>query len=148
LVSIKFNPSGDHDIISKTKVGLSPEGFDLSPDGNYAIVANMRRTYGPKAFWFVPARTGASLSLVKVDPETGMLKTLGKEYLFEGVLPEDAIFDTESNSIAVAVYHEQDELFPTHGWLDLWELKDEQLVKTAEKLPLTRGVHNLLLIEK
>lgn len=147
LVSVTFNEDGDHKIVSKAKVGLSPEGFDLSPDGKYAVVANMRRTYGPKKFWFVPARKNSSLSLVKIDPATGTLETLGKEYGFAGALPEDAIFDSESNSIAVAVYHKQDEPFPTQGWVDFWELKNEQLVYTGQQIKVTRGVHNLLLID-
>jgi len=147
LTSTKFDPKRSHEIVSEAKVGLSPEGFDVSPDGNYAIVANMRRTYGPKSFWFVPARKNSSLSLVKINPETGALQTLGKQYGFEGALPEDAIFDKESNSIAVAVYHKQDEAFPTQGWLDFWELEEDRLIKTSQRIHLTRGVHNLLLIE-
>lgn len=147
LVSVAFADSGSHEVISKTKVGLSPEGFDISPDGHYAIVANMRRTYGSKKFWFVPARKNSSLSLVKIDEHTGELATLGKPYGFEGALPEDAIFDLESNSIAVAVYHKQDEAFPTKGWIDFWELENDKLFKTKEQLFITRGVHNLLLIK-
>jgi len=147
LVSVNFNSNGNHKIVSTTKVGLSPEGFDISRDGKYAVVANMRRTYGPKKMWFVPARKNASLSLVKIDGDSGVLTTLGKEYLFEGALPEDAIFDLESNSIAVAVYQKQDEEFPKQGWIDFWELKNDQLVKTSCRIYVTRGVHNLLLIE-
>lgn len=147
LVSVEMNPNGNHEIVSKTKVGLSPEGFDLSPDGQYAIVANMRRTYGPTAFWFVPARKNASLSLVKIDGTSGKLETLGKPYGFEGALPEDAIFDKESNSIAVAVYHQQDLASPTQGWIDFWELENDQLIYTGQKAHVTRGVHNLLLID-
>lgn len=146
LVSVGFDANGSHRVISKTKVGLSPEGFDLSPDGNYAIACNMRRTYGPKNFWFVPARKGASLSLVKIDQATGELTTLGKEYGFEGALPEDAIFDEESNSIAVAVFHKQDEDYPRQGWVEYWELQNDRLIRTGQKTYLTRGAHNLLLI--
>lgn len=146
LVSIAFKENESHKIVSKTKVGLSPEGFDISPDGKYAVVANMRRTYAPKKFWFVPARKNSSLSLVKINENTGELTNLGKPYGFEGALPEDAVFDLESNSIAVAVFHKQDEKFPTKGWVDFWELKNEKLIKTKERLFVTRGVHNLLLI--
>lgn len=147
LVSVRYDEAGSHQVVSTTKVGLSPEGFDVSPDGQYAIVANMRRTYGPKNFWFVPARKHASLSLVKIDQKTGELITLGRPYGFAGALPEDAIFDTESNSIAVAVFHKQDEAFPTKGWIDFWELENDALIKTQQRLDVTRGVHNLLLVE-
>lgn len=147
LVSVEMDLNGEHKIVSKTKVGLSPEGFDLSPDGQYAIVANMRRTYGPTAFWFVPARKNASLSLVKIDGTSGELETLGKAYGFEGALPEDAIFDLESNSIAVAVYHQQDLASPTQGWIDFWELENDKLIYTGQRAHVTRGVHNLLIID-
>ena len=147
LVSVKFDQGGNHQIVSQVKVGLSPEGFDISPNGQYAIVVNMRRTYGPKNFWFVPARKGASLSLVKIDPSNGHLSVLGDEYGFEGALPEDAVFDAASNSIAVAVFHEQDEEMPEKGWIDLWELREEKLIKTEERISTTRGVHNLLLVK-
>jgi DNA-binding beta-propeller fold protein YncE len=43
LISVAFNKNGEHKIVSKVKVGLSPEGFDISPNGLYAVVANMRR---------------------------------------------------------------------------------------------------------
>lgn len=48
LVSVAFNKNGEHKIILKVKVGVSPEGFDVSPDGKCAIVSNMLRTYAPK----------------------------------------------------------------------------------------------------
>jgi len=107
LINIRFDTEGNHQIVSKVKVGLSPEGFDVSPDGKYAVAVNMRRTYGPKQFWFVPGTNKASLSLVKINENTGELQVIGKQYGFEGVLPEDAIFDKDSNSLAVAVYHDQ-----------------------------------------
>ena len=146
LISIRFDTSGEHEVASSVKVGLSPEGFDLSPNGRYAIAVNMHRTYGPKQFWFVPGRTKASLSLISIDPNSGQLVKLGKAYGFRGALPEDAIFDQDSNSIAVAVYQEQDENFPDYGWIDFWEIRNDQLVKTNTQLKLTRGLHNLLLL--
>ena len=145
LVSVGFNPEGNHQIVSQQKVGMSPEGFDVSPNGKYAIVVNMRRTYLPKNIWFVPGRTKSSLSLLKIEEDSGELIPLGKEYGFKGTLPEDAVFDLESNSIAVAVYQEQDELYPKKGWVEFWEVEDDKLIKTAEKIEVTRGVHNLKL---
>ena len=148
LISVGFDKDGNHKIIDREKVGLSPEGFDISPDGNYAITVNMRRTWAPKkGFWFVPARKRSSLSLVKINAETGELTKLGKDYGFEGALPEDAVFDRESNSIAVAIYQDRNEEFPKEGWIDFWELKDDQLINTGKPVKVTRGVHNLLLIQ-
>ncbi|WP_435625702.1 hypothetical protein [Flagellimonas sp.] len=148
LISVGFDEGGNHKIIDKEKVGLSPEGFDISPDGNYAVTANMRRTWAPKkGFWFVPARKESSLSLVKIDADTGTLTKVGKDYGFKGALPEDAVFDLENNTIAVAVYHDRKEEFPKEGWIDFWEVQDDQLIKTDKRLKVARGVHNLLLIK-
>ncbi|MEL7005524.1 MAG: hypothetical protein AAFN93_22755, partial [Bacteroidota bacterium] len=91
-------------------------------------------------------RKTSSLSLVKIDSNTGELTKLGKDYGFKGALPEDAVFDKESNSIAVAVYQDRQEEFPKEGWIDYWELNEDKLVYTGKRLNVTRGVHNLLLI--
>lgn len=147
LIAVLFDKNGKHTLASSVNVGLSPEGFDISPDGRYAIVANMRRTYAPEQFWFLPARKNASLSLVKINPQTGELTNDGTEYGFEGALPEDAIFDKESNSVAVAVFQKQDELNPTQGWIEFWEVENDTLIRTGKKIMLTRGVNNLKLVK-
>ena len=94
----------------------------------------------------MPATGSSSLSLVRIDGKTGALKVVGKQYGFAGALPEDAIFDHESNIIAVAVYHAKDEAFPERGWIDYWEIENDRLVKTKTQLNVTRGVHDLLLL--
>ena len=147
LISIRFDEKGHHEIASQIKVGLSPEGFDISPDGKYAAVVNMNRTYLPKKFRFIPKSKISSLSLLKIDPSSGKLTPLGKPYAFEGALPEDAIFDQESNSIAVAVYHTLYDMQPKEGWIDFWEIQNDTLYKTQRTQPLTRGVHSLLTIK-
>ncbi|MEM6723822.1 MAG: hypothetical protein AAF598_07270 [Bacteroidota bacterium] len=147
LISIAFDPSGKHRVASVLKVGLSPEGFDISPDGQYAAVVNMRRTYLPKKYWFVTKRKHPTLSLIKIDPQNGTLSSQGKPYGFEGALPEDVIFDQESNSLAVAIFHDQYADQPKNGYIEFWELKDDQLLKTNARLPVTRGVHALQLID-
>ncbi len=147
LVSVAFKNDGSHEIVGTSKVGLSPEGFDISPNGEYAVTVNMRRTWAPnKGFWFVPAQKSSSLSLVKIDALTGKLKKVGEDYGFYGALPEDAVFDAESNSLAVAVYQDRREDHPKEGWVDFWELENDRLIYTGRKIPITRGVHNLLLI--
>ncbi len=148
LISVAYDPGGQHRIVSQVKVGLSPEGFDLSPDGKWAIVVNMRRTYLPKGFPYAlfSARGESSLSLVQVDPENGQLQVKGKEYGFEGELPEDAIFDHHSKGIAVAIYNKRYESLPRQGFVEIWQRQGEKLVRTGLKIPVTRGVHNLLRV--
>jgi len=91
-------------------------------------------------------RQRSSLSLVRMNQKNGQLKVVDKNVRFEGVLPEDAIFDHEGKNIAVAVYHNRDEGHPTQGWIDFWEIENDKLILTNTKLKVTRGVHNLLLI--
>jgi hypothetical protein len=148
LLSVAYDAKGLHKVISKAMVGLSPEGFDISPDGNWAIVSNMRRTYLPAGLPFAlfPASKQASLSLVKINNETGELKVIGKEYGFEGELPEDTIFDKDSKTIAVAIYNERFNRQPKNGFIEFWTLENEKLIKTNLKIPVTRGVHNLKLV--
>ncbi|MEM1338636.1 MAG: hypothetical protein AAF634_00510 [Bacteroidota bacterium] len=146
LVSVAFDRITKNEVISKVKVDLGPEGADISPDGKYAIAVNMRRTYVPsEGYGFVNAKAFSSLTLVKIDVNSGVLRRLGDHYGFEGALPEDAIFDKESNFIAVAVYHAIEN--PEAGWIDFWEIIDDRLVYTGQKIKVTRGVHNLLLID-
>ena len=33
------------------------------------------------------------------------------------------------------------------AWIDFWEIQEDQLIKTSTRLELSRGVHNLLLLE-
>ncbi|MEO7292163.1 MAG: hypothetical protein ABIW34_03610 [Ginsengibacter sp.] len=147
LISVAFNKNGDHKIMSQVKVGLSSEGFDVSPDGHYAIVSNMRRTYVPKNLNFISGSKQASLSLVKINTETGELTNNGDEYLFDGALPEDVIFDAESNTIAVNVFHKKGEEHPTQGWVEFWEIQNDELIKTDKKVMVTRGSNTMKLIK-
>lgn len=49
LFSISFDENnGEHKLVSQTEVGLSPEGFAMSPDGSMLVTVNMRRTYAPE----------------------------------------------------------------------------------------------------
>lgn len=142
IKTIKFNRSNNHEIISSVKTGLSTEGFDLSPDNNYIVAVNMERSFLPNSY---PdsLKKRASLTLIKANPQNGQLTPLGNNYEFEGALPEDAAFDLESNTIAVVIFNEIGELYPTQGKVDFWELENDSLSKLEFHLPLTRGPHTI-----
>ncbi len=145
LKTIAFDPKGDHKIVSELKTGLSTKGFDLSMDNKYAIAVNMGRSYLP-ADVADSIRIAPSLTLVKVNKKTGQLKRLGGDYSFEGALPEDAAFDLEGNTIAVAVYHKIDEIFPRKGFIEFWEIEQDSLRPLPKKVFLTRGPHTVKTI--
>ncbi|MAE83422.1 MAG: hypothetical protein CMB80_11840 [Flammeovirgaceae bacterium] len=140
IKTVKFNSHGSHKIVSEVKTGLSTEGFDLSPDNEYIVAVNMERSFLPPTF---PdsTKTNPSLTLIKVNPQKGTLTRLGENYVFSGALPEDAAFDAESNTIAVVSFHEMNELNPTKGKVEFWEIENDHLIRLKSMISVTRGSH-------
>ncbi|MEL7540372.1 MAG: hypothetical protein AAGJ51_05670, partial [Pseudomonadota bacterium] len=146
LFAVKFDPGGAHSIASETKVGLSPEGFAISPDGTRIVTVNMYRTYLHDAFatsW-VRGKKYASLSLLSFDASTGQATVLD-EQRFEGNLPEDAVFDADGDALAVAIF-EVKRLDDDMGYVGFWKIENDKLINTGLATPVARGVHDLVLV--
>jgi DNA-binding beta-propeller fold protein YncE len=149
MIAIRFEPESGKspEIVSRMEVGLSPEGFALSPDNSLIATVNMRRTYLPN---FLPAWRGksySSLSLVKLDRASGQLLTVG-EYGFEGLLPEQATFDTTGKSLAVVIYNYR-ESSPKTGAIEFWNVisgNNPRLERTGYKIDVVRGAHDIVLV--
>ena len=149
MIAIQFDPDVEHPakVVSRVDVGLSPEGFALSPDDSLIATVNMRRTYLPN---FLPAWRGkaySSLSLVQLDPRTGQLTAI-QEYGFEGLLPEQATFDAIGNSLAVVIFHDR-EPAPKTGAIEFWHVvqgESPSLERTGYKLAVVRGAHDIVLV--
>jgi 6-phosphogluconolactonase (cycloisomerase 2 family) len=149
MISIRFEPESGKtpEIVSRVEVGLSPEGFALSPDQSLIATVNMRRTYLPP---FPPAWRGkpySSLSLVTFDRTSGQLTTVG-EYGFEGLLPEQATFDAAGKSLAVVIYNYR-EPSPKTGAIEFWNVMGgdrPRLDRTGYKLDVVRGAHDIVLL--
>jgi len=147
LIAIAFDPTKQPEVTSVAEVGLSPEGFAISPDDSLAVTVNMRRTYLPN---WLPAWRGkpySSLSLVAIDRTSGEL-TAVNEYGFEGLLPEQVTFDAEGNSLAVVIYHYREET-PTTGAVEFWRVVEgnrPRLERTGLTLDVVRGAHDIVLI--
>jgi DNA-binding beta-propeller fold protein YncE len=148
-IAIKFEPESNQTptITSRVEVGLSPEGFALSPDNSLIATVNMRRTYLPN---YVPAWRGkpySSLSLVKFNSRSGQL-TKVDEYGFAGLLPEQVTFDAEGNSLAVVIFNYR-QPSPKTGAVEFWNViptERPQLARTGFKINLVRGAHDLILV--
>jgi DNA-binding beta-propeller fold protein YncE len=148
-IAIKFEPkfSKPPTITSRVEVGLSPEGFALSPDNSLIATVNIRRTYLPN---YVPAWRGkpySSLSLVKFNPRSGQLTKID-EYGFEGLLPEQITFDAEGNSLAVVIFNYR-EPSSTKGAVEFWNVipsDQPRLERTGYKIDVVRGAHDLVLV--
>jgi hypothetical protein len=152
IISIKFNESGAHREVSRSKVSLSPEGFEISPQGDLIVAVNMERTYlPPSGFPYVlfGRQDRYSLSLVSFDIATGRLTMIDGPVGFRGVLPEDAVFDNDGSTIAVVVYHERAES-PKAAWIEYVKVDRSggtpRLIVTGQRTALPRGAHDLAVI--
>lgn len=150
LIAIRFedSPNTQPAIASKAEVGLSPEGFALSPDGTLIATVNMRRTYLPSWLPAWRGRDRSSVSLVTLDSKSGQLTTV-EEYGFEGLLPEDAVFDADGKSLAIVIYNYRVPN-PKTGEVQFWNvIRDPKprLERTRFKLEVVRGPHTIALIK-
>ncbi len=151
ILSVAFEASGAHRIVSEQKVSLSPEGFDMNRAGDLLAVVNMERTYLPERlpFQLFGRRARNSLSLVGFDAATGMLRAVDGPVPFDGVLPEDAVFDADGDMLAVAVFHAKEEA-PQAGWVEYFRIDRTgaapRLIPTGHRTPTVRGAHDLLML--
>lgn len=134
-------------IVSSAEVGRSAEGFSLSRDGRFAATINMERTYlpeiAPVAFW--KGRRLYSVSLLSLDPQTGALVELDR-ITAAGILPEDVIFDTTGENLAVAVFHRRKGADRKRGFIDFYSIENGKLVAQGATQAMMRGVHDLVAV--
>ena len=138
---------GARGIVSSATVSKSPEAIEINRAGDLLAVVNMERTYlpgGPLAL--VPGRGASSLSLVRVDEGTGLLETLGDPVGFRGVLPEDAVFDTDGDRLAVVIYQDHDAP-RSDGWVEIFAIDGEEIIPTGRRIPMPRGAHDLFALD-
>ena len=148
-IAIKFEPESAElpSVTSRVEVGLSPEGFALSPDDSLLVTVNLRRTYLPN---YIPAWRGksySSLSLVKFDSRSGQLTNID-EYGFEGLLPEQVTFDKSGKSLAVVIFNYR-QPSPKKGAVEFWHVLPgdrPQLNRTGFKIDVVRGSHDVTLV--
>lgn len=150
MIAIRFEPEAGKppEVASRTEVGVSPEGFALSPDDSLIATVNMRRTYlSPN---FPPAWRGkphSSISLVQFKSDSGRLKTLD-EYGFEGLLPEQATFDANGEALAVVIYNYREQS-PKTGAVEFWNVASDRkprLERTGYSIDIVRGPHDIVLL--
>ena len=135
-------------LIDSVRVGRFAEGLEISDDGRFVASIAMERTYLPKLpfleFW--PRRRRYMLSLLALDPETGVLETLDRVRV-AGVLPEDVIFDASGKHLAVAVFHRRKGPDRQRGFIDFFDItEDDKLKPQGRTQAVTRGVHDLVRI--
>ena len=148
-IAIRFEPKSSQPptITSRVEVGLSPEGFAISPDDSSIVTVNLRRTYLPS---YIPGWRGkpySSLSLVEFDSQSGQLTNID-EYGFEGLLPEQVTFDASGKSLAVVIFNYR-QPSPKLGAVEFWNVRSgdrPRLERTEYKIDVVRGAHDLVLV--
>ncbi|WP_298426851.1 hypothetical protein [uncultured Kordia sp.] len=139
-----------HELSSQVMVGVSPEGFAVSPEGDFVISANMERSWLPyndsRQGWF------SSLSLIKRNPKTGAMRVI-HTIPFEGILPESLVFDTTGRNIAVTTFDHYDNNIEG-GAIDFFKIisdplnsEEKMIMQTRNSIPVTRGPHTMILID-
>lgn len=144
---LKFNLDGtsEHYLITKTKIGETPTGFAISPDGSLVAVTNAKKSYFP---WKInESSKKASISLLKLSTD-GSLNNIA-EYEFDGILPKNIVFDKTGENIAVTVFDYFN--FGKHfGGLEFWKVKNGEnpsLQKQDFKLLMPRGCHAIHIVK-
>lgn len=141
--------SPKHQIVSRALAGVLPEGLTMSPNGQWIVTTNLEQSTQP----FDSPKQGfyASLTLLHLDTESGFLDRIG-DYSFDGILPEGVVFDNSSRYLAVATFDHYDGRKPG-GSIDFWRLTGDyynpkriELVKTGYSVPVTRGVHSMVIV--
>ena len=138
-----------HMMVSRAPAGLIPEGFAVSPDGQFIVTTNLENS--PRAFDDPKFRPYTSISLLKFDAQSGIITHID-DYPFEGLLSESVIFDNTSRMIAVTNYSHADQTLKG-GTIDFWRIENDPslpnrffLVKTRNSIQVNRGVHNLDIV--
>ncbi|KAF3800036.1 hypothetical protein GCG54_00015619 [Colletotrichum gloeosporioides] len=143
------NGDPHHSIVSRAEVGVMPEGLAVSPDGLWAVTANLERSTpaldSPSQGFF------SSLSLLRVEPANGTLSTVGT-YAFDGILPEGVVFDSSSRFVASTTFDQYDGRIPG-GSIDMWRISGDhadptrvEFVKTSVSVPVVRGPHVIAMV--
>ncbi|MEO1193637.1 MAG: hypothetical protein AAFY02_17910 [Pseudomonadota bacterium] len=132
-------------LVGRVGVGRSPEGFAISPDGQWIVTADMEVSYAPADDpRFTPY---SALSLIDLNPETGQMERVGV-FPFEGILPEAAAFDASGDYLMVVNFDQLDG-GPEGGSIDFWRLitgEAPKLVKTRTSVPVPHGPHSMSLV--
>ena len=155
VTSIRLAASADpqgapqHVIASRAEAGRFPEGLAISPNGRWVATANLENSYlplnDPNQQFF------ASLSLLRLDPATGLLDRIG-DFPFDGLLPEPLVFDNSSRFIAAGSFGRYDDP-KAGGSINFWRIVDRnpqpgrvELIHLSDSVPVPRGPQSMAIV--
>lgn len=137
----ELGTTAEHRVTASAESDKSAEGLAISPDGRYIATVNMRGTA-------LPADSAnhdetASVSLLRLDPDTGSLTKIG-DYPLDGVLPEGGAFDPSGQYFLATVFQGRDSDGPGSGVQVFRVGPDESPGLTpVQHIPLPHGVHHV-----
>ena len=138
-----------HRLVSEARTGVMPEGLAVSPDARWVATTNLERSFyaadDPRQGFF------ASVTLLRLDPQTGRLTRVG-DFPFAGVIPEAAAFDNSSQYLAVTSFDHLGEQ-ASRGSVDFWRIAGDfqdparvELTPTGYSVPVARGVQSMEVV--
>ncbi|WP_227270970.1 lactonase family protein [Roseobacter weihaiensis] len=136
-----------HAVVASVPSGMGyVENFAVSPDERYVVGLNMVASWLPRDD---PGHTDYSeLTLLTLDPETGLAEYRSTTRMPGVVLPQGIVFDREGRHIAVTSYQDVD---GGPGHLALWAFDPESstpFISVGEPIGMPRGVHFLQRVDQ
>jgi hypothetical protein len=130
-----------HRVVATAESDKSAEGLAVSPDGAWVATVNMRGSALPDD---APgADRDASVSLLRLDPDTGGLQKVG-DYPLAGVLPEGGAFDPSGRYFVATVFDGRPD---TDGsGLQVYELgpAEDPGLTPVQRVDLPHGAHHIV----
>lgn len=132
--------SGKHRITAKAMVGRAPEAVAISDDDRYVVVSCMEGTFFPTDHsYYTEYSTLILFGLGKM----GELVELDRVQSDE-ILPQSIAFRPQTYQFALTSFQSNKE--NQDGFISLWAVRNEKLVKLDKKIEVPRGAHTILWI--
>lgn len=132
--------AGGHRVVSTAQTDKSTEGLAISPDGALLATVNMRGTaFPPDSPMFDEE---ASVSLLRLDPDTGALTKLDDQAL-TAVLPEGGTFDSSGHYFIATSFQGRG---PGDGGpgLQIYRVDGQSGLIPVQRVSLPHGVHHVV----
>ncbi len=136
-----------HSVLASVPSGQGyVENFAISPDEQFVVGLNMVASWLPADD---PGHTNFSeLTLMKINPDTGLVEQLAATRMPGVVLPQGIVFDGDGRHVAVTSFQDAE---GGPGQLAFWAFDPEAaipFVPIGEPITMPRGLHFLQRIDR
>lgn len=130
--------SPDHRVVDRAETDTSSEGLAVSPDGTLVATVNMRGTAFPPDSPRYDQQ--ASVSLLRLDPDTGDLAKIG-DYPLDAVLPEGGTFDATGQYFLATSYQGRED--NGGAGIQIYSVDETRGLVPVQRITLPHGVHHV-----